>query len=710
MSLKAGHSLALACRPALSRTLAAFGAQWRQQPAFTATLLGNLLADMARLADKATAEAADAAANGSTAAAEGTAGSPTLRQLLALAACVLPMLDAAAAMQLATCCSHLRRFLQVCKQVAAAAAAGAVSPAAASLAAVELSAHVSRLAALAPAAVTADMSGSSSSAAPGQQQEPRTRMPPAEKEYVVVQLVASMQALSLAEEHPGGGSDRVHLRLAIQPLTAAAEPSAAAAAPRAAAADSLLQLFAAAAAFAGAALSAPSTVAQPATALSALAAVRAWLQLLVQQQAGGLAVQLDAAAQVLLPAPSSSLTAGSTDGSWLLSLRAYSSKEVVLQVAQLLALLLPHSPAALSAVLADTAAQAAGLVASAAEQSAVGGHETVPLAAAGGGPAGADAAALLLFNVRLLKAALPQLPAASLNAIWQCLLPVAAEGLLTAGSQQQTLLLQVRQDLLRLLSSTGQRLVDGHRQFSVADDSIAALSQLLSSSCPPEPAMLAALHWLRQAAEWLAQSEVPAAETGAGSPTGTGSPASSDSCCAALSAALACTDATSAAVRAAALGAASALASGSRGAAVLLADAGAAGRVYQSALLHLGDLHIEVAAAARQLLEAAAAPLALAAAIGPAGRSARSGASAIAAQVAVEAALGQQHLGFRPMQLQQLLAFLSSPDAPTAVLTAGGQQQAAPLRHWLPRLLLSMRAVPPPIDGSTACDPQGRPW
>lgn len=699
-----------ACRPALSRTLAAFGAQWRQQPAFTATLLGNLLADMGRLADKAAAETAEAPGEPSAAAA-GSAGGASLRQLLALAACVLPMLDAATAMQLPTCCSHLHQFLHVCRHAAAAGAAGAVSPAAASSAVAELVGHVSRLAALAPAAATATTlgsSGSSSSTPPGQPPHAllpaTTTNPDAAGEYVAVQLSTSMQALTLSSgEHQGAGSEHVQLRLAIQPgATAGGEGSAAVS--QSAAADSLLQLFGAVAAFAEAALSNVSILAHTATVISTLAAVRAWLQMLVQQQQqpGSLGVPLDATATMLLPRSASSPTAVSAGSDcWLLSLLGYGSKDVVLQVAQLLALLLPHSPAALGAVL--SAIQAAGLAAGAAEESARSSQEAASLPAAGWGAEGADAAALLLSNFRLLEAVLPELPAAGLETVWQHLLPLAAEGLLGPGGRQQASLLQAQQQFLRLLLATGQRLVDDCQQFKVAADALAALARVLSSTSLPETILLATLQWLAQAAGWLAHQEAAAASVGAGSPAG------SNSISAVLSAALACTDAPSAAVRTAALGAARALVSSSQGAALVLADTEAAGQLYRCALLHLSDVQSEAAAAAQQLLEAAAAPLVLASAAGAASTGSRGGTSA-AARAATEAALGPQHLGFRPPQLQQLLGFLSSPDAPSALLTAAGPQQAAPLRHWLPRLLHTTRAVPVPAEERSARSPEDRPW
>jgi hypothetical protein len=75
-----------------------------------------------------------------------------------------------------------------------------------------------------------------------------------------------------------------------------------------------------------------------------------------------------------------------------------------------------------------------------------------------------------------------------------------------------------------------------------------------------------------------------------------------------------------------------------------------------------------------------------------------------AASDAVAAALQAQRLGFRPAQLQQWLDHLTGTPGPSAVLTAAGQHQAAPLRQWLPRLLASMQAVP----GSS--NPGALPW
>ena len=651
--------------------MAAFGPQWRQQPAFTGSLLNSLLADMARLASKAAEEAAPheaAAAAQAGAAAEAAAAaaappasttSPSLHQVLALAACMLPMLDAAAALRLPAAQRLLLGFLEACGQAAAAAAAaGAASPAAATAATVELASHVARLAALAPAAAAASLPGGGTSA------EAQQGDAAGACERVAVQLVAR---LGLADQLTPA-AELVELRFSIQPAAAAAagEPAGAAAAAgeRAAALlGSLQQLFAAVAAFSAAAAGSPATLAQPSTVLALLATVRSWAQVLVhhaQLAAGGTAVQLVEAAEVLL--------AAGGGGSWLLGLRGYGSSDVLLQAAQLLGVLLPHSQAAVQALLADCMAQAQAVSSS---------TDSLPAAA-------------LRFNLHLLQAAVPRLPADSLRAVWQQLLPAAAAGGPFALAEQQPQAPRLWQLWLALLQAAGRRLADSQQlgAAAAADAALTYLSGVLASSATPEPVLLQALRMMQQAAGWPAA----AAEQHA--------PAQ------ALQAALQCVEAEVPAVRVAALAAAQALAASTRGGALLLREPVLAAGVYQSALLHLSDMHPPAAEAAQQLLATAAAPLAVCGAL--AAHSSSSSGCAAAAAEAAAAALGAQRLGMRPAQLQQWLNFLSSPAAPAA---AAGERQAAPLQQWLPRLLHSMQAAPLPGGDTQASAPKAlSPW
>jgi hypothetical protein len=500
--------------------------------------------------------------------------------------------------------------------------------------------------------------------------------------------VAGTQALSVQERQPAAADvERALLKLRISEQPAPAATAAAAAISEAQSVLGLQQQFAAVAAFAKGAASRTEVLAQPAAVLALLAAVRSWLQMLGQQPA-----EAAAAAGALLLATAGE-PAGQEGGnsssrsSWLLKLRSYSSKEVVLQAAQLVLLVLQRSPAAsLAALLADTEHQTAALLSSERQQS----HAD----------ADADAApALLLFNLQLLQAAVPQLPAVGLLELWQRLLPLARPGmqLVAFGDQQASQLWQL---VLRTLQAAAQRLALDTQDWSaggaagaVADQSLALLAAILASqsagiSSTPEPVLLLALQWLRQMAEWPAL-QAPSPGT--------------DGLAATLAAALACVDATSAQLRAAALTALSALMCSSKGSSLLLHDAALASKLLQTALLHLADLHPAAAAAAQELVLAAAAPLALSSALAAAGSPSSSGGSP-AASDAVAAALQAQRLGFRPAQLQQWLDHLTGTPGPSAVLTAAGQHQAAPLRQWLPRLLASMQAVP----GSS--NPGALPW
>ena len=655
-------------RPALSRTFAAFGAQWRQQPTFTASLLASLTADVQGFADKAAAAApgAGAGSGAGSGAADGAAdagAAGSLRQLLALAACVLPMVDALVAARQPVCQQHLLQLLAAFRQAAAAAAAPA--------AVIELAGHVGRLAALAPAASAAAFAavGLQNHVSSEEQQQ-------ATADHVAVELIAaSMQALSVQEQQPAATADVEHVlvkfRISKQPAAAA----------EAQLVGGLQQQFAAVAAFAEGAASRTEVLAQPAAVLALLAAVRCWLQMLGQQPAEAAA----GAGGVLLATAGQSVSQGSesSSSSWLLKLRSYSSKEVVLQAAQLVLLVLQRSPAAvLAALLADTELQAASLLST--------GQQLLQ--------SGADAApALLLVNLQLLQTAVPQLPAAGLWEAWQRLLPLARPGvqLAAAGDQQASQLWQL---LLRTLQTAAQRLALRRQQgpadgAAVGGQALALLAAILAgqstgSDSTPEPVLLLALQWLQQTAEWPAP-QAPAA--------------GGDGFAAALAAALACADAPSAQLRAAALAALRALVRGSKGSSLLLQDAALAAELFQTAASHLSDLHPAVAAAAQELVLAAAVPLALSSTLAAAGSSS-SNDSSPAASDAVAAALQAQRLGFRPALLQQWLDHLTGTSGPTTVLTAAGQHQAAPLRQWLPRLLASMQAVP----GSS--NPGALPW
>ena len=658
-------------RPALTRALAALGAQWRQQPDFTAALLSSLLADMLRLASKAGA----AAQAGGDAAAE--AGS-SLRQVLALAACVPPLLDAAAATRLSACQKHLEQLLGTFRQaVLAAAAAGSAAAAPAAVAA-ELAGHAARLAVLAPAAATVAATTAAEAAAGAAVPAVDVQQAGAPEPRVAVQLVAaSLAGLSLQEE-------RVQLKLAIT-ADGPCSPrgSRAVAAPAAA---GLQQSFAAVAAFAAAAAEQAAVLAQPAAVLALLVALRSWLLMLQAQ-----AVPLDDAAALLLPAGSqarslASSGSGSSSG-WLLSLRTYSSKEVLLQAAQVLLPLVQHASVALASLLADTAQLAS-------EQQVT------------------DEAAALRFNLCLMHAAVAHLPPAQLASVWQQLLPVAQQHVdgtrlqaaASEGEQQRGS--EAWLQLLQLLLATHQQLAagGGAEADGVAVEALCLLTALLASSqlTSSEPATLLALQWLQQAAGW----QLPEAGAAAA-----GSSTASVSDChvaAAMQAALACTTAGPAAVRAAALAALHALAGSRHGSSVLLIDPSAAAALFQAALLHLADLDPVAAAAAQQLLTAAAAPLALSSCLATAGGSAWAPSEAAAEAAAV--ALQPQQLGFKPAQLQQLLEYVAGSEGPAAVLTSAGHQAApAPaLQQWLPRLLHTMRAVPPPAGGSA--EPVLAPW
>lgn len=613
-----------AARPALSRTLAAFAAQWRQQPAFTASLLGSLLADVQRLAAKAAAEAA------------GDAAGATLKQVLALAACVLPILDAAAAARLPGCQQHLLQLLGAFQQAVTAAAAADSAAAPTAAVAAELAGHVGRLAALAPAAAASPPASQSAQAEDEQQPQSAS----AESPRVAVQLLVSgMVGLSLHEE-------RVRLQLSVDEGPAGSTTTRS----LAQAAEHLGQLFAAVAAFAAGATGEADVLAQPATVLALLAALCSWVQML---QAQG--VQLDGAAELLLPGASDSSGGGAgSAASWLLALRSYASREVVQQAAQLLLFLLQHSRSALDAVLADSAQLAAD------------------------GSSEPAAAAALSFNLRLLQAAVPQLPPAQLASLLQQLLPHAEP----AGAFAPRLL----QSLLQLLQAAAQRLATCREPAAAAtlDQVLPLCAAILGSAgeSPPEAVTLLALEWLQQAAAWPA------------------SVISEGRLAAPLSAALACAEAQSAAVRAAALAAARAWVGSEHGSRLLLRDAAAAAALYQAALLHLSDAELAVAAAARELLAAAAAPLALAGSLGATGGSSSSSSCASSAVLAeaAAAALQPQRLGFTPAQLQRLLRHLTDASGPAAVLTGSGEQSPPALRQWLPRLLCSMQAVAPPGD------------
>ena len=668
--------LSLPCRPALSRLLAAaVGAQRRQeQPGFLETLLASLLADMQRFVDKAVAAAlsvqsASAAASdagpGAGASAAATEATNSLRQVLALAACVLPLLDAAAASQLPSAQQHLAAMLGVLRQAVEAAAAAADAAAAAGISqgssavapaalAVELSGHVARLAALAPAAAAA---AAGSSAAESSGRSPAEQQHSSEQEAAAgEEAAAAIQQLSIAEAVDSAAAGGQQLQ---PPPPAAEEPKGTppAASSATQTPDIFQQLFASVAAYAAAAAGVAGVLAQPAAVLAVLGALRSWVQMLAAQS-----VPPGTAAELLLP----------TGGGWLLGLRSYGSRDVVLQAAQLLLPLLQHSHAALEALAADIQLQAAQLQAAASSQ-----------------PAVAAAAAALRFDVQLLQAAVAQLPQPSVLVLWQQLLPLARPPTpLTAvpadqpGQPPHRLWLA----LLVSLQAAGQRLVDSRqlKAGSTQREVLALLTSLLGQpTAAPEPVLLQALQWLEQAAAWPLDAADPEQASSSCS--------SREAAAAALKAAVACCEAGQADVRVAALAAVRAWLDGELGSCLLLGDASAAAAMFQTALLHLSDLHPPAAAAAEQLLVAAAAPLALSGA-----SAANAGPSSCAADEAVAVALQRQQLGFSSAQLRQWLDYLEGSDGPAAVLTAAGQQAAPPLQQWLPRLLHSMRAVPTP--------------
>lgn len=676
-----------ACRPGLSRTLAAFGAQWRQQPAFTASLLDSLLADMQRLAGKAAEEAAASAA-----AADGSSGeaasvpSGSLRQLLALAACVLPLLDAAAAVRLPACQQHLEQLVGICREAVLAAAAG--MPAAAPALTAELAGHVARLSALAPAAAAAAASEASPPSGGGAGAEAHQA---AGGQHVTDELITggverlNMQDPQAALSLAAAESQPIHLKLGCGP-----QPPAGATAQQA---NGLQQLFRAVASFATAAASQACVLAQPSAVLALLAAARSWAHMMVQQQ------QQPAA---LLPAPGQP-GRQSDAGAWLLGLRAYSNKEVVLHTAQLLVLVVQHSPAALEVLLADTVAQAAALDAAEAPSRQPPSSAQLPAAE---GPA-----ALLLFNLQLLQAAALQLTDAGLLALWRRLLPLARPGsalAVSASQRQEEQPHRLWLQLLGLLQAAGQHLAagtehgtaatDGVALAAAADDALLLLADVLTSGsvagAAADPILLAALQWLQEAAAWPHNAHIQGTASGS-------------SVAAALRASLGCTALPSAAVRAAALCATRAWVCSGRGCAVLLQDPTLAAALFQAAILHLSDLHPPSAEAAQELLLAAAAPLALSGALATSPNSS-SGPAVMPEAAAV--ALQAQQLGFRPAQLQQWLVYLTGSDGPVAVLTSAGRQQLPSLRQWLPRLLHSMQAsaVPAGERSSGASDSTSR--
>ena len=679
------------CRPALSRLLAAsVGAQRRQeQPGFLAALLDSLLADMQRLVDKASAaaQAVQASAGGSAtggssaAAAAATEATSSLRQVLALAACVLPLLDAAAASKLPSSQRHLATFLAVLRHAVEAAAAAAPAAAAAGVAqgssavapaalTVELSGHVARLAALAPAAASAAAAGSgtadSSSSSPAAQR-PNDGEPAAAADE---EAARGMQQLRI--EEPAGTTAS-----AEQPQPKpqqAGEPSGTPPAIPAATqqSHSLQQLFAGVADFAASAAGLTSVLAQPAAVLALLGTLRSWLQMLAAQP-----VPLGAAAELLLP----------SGGGWLLRLREYGSRELVLQLAQLLLLLLQHFPAAVEALLIDTQLQKARLEAA---------------GTSGLGAAAAAAAAALRFDLQLLQAAVGQMPPATLHTLWQQLLPLVQPpsrlAAVPAGQPEQPPH-RLWLVLLGLLQAAAQRLIGSrqHAAGSVQQEVLALLASLLSQQpSAPEPVLLHALQWLEQAAAWPLAAAESVQHSRYSSVGGAAA--------AALQAAVACCEAQQADVRLAAFTAVGAWARGEPGSCLLLHEPTVAAAVFQAALVHLSDLHPPAAAAAEQLLVAAAAPLALSSAVGAASSSPPNSAPAEAVAVALQ----RQQLGFRSAQLRQWMDHLEGSDGPAAVLTAAGKQEAPPLQQWLPRLLHSMRAVTPP--GEEAPVPASLSW
>lgn len=654
------------------------GAQRRQeQPVFLEALLASLLADMQCFVNKAvaaalsvqSASAADSdagpGAGASAAAAEAT---NSLRQVLALAACVLPLLDAAAASRLPSTQQHLAAMLAVLRQAVEAAAAAAdaagisqgssaVAPAAL---AVELSGHVARLAALAPAAAAA-AAGSRTA----EQQHSSEHEAAAGEEAAV-----AIQQLSIAEAVVSAAAGGQQLQ---PPPTAADEPKGTppTASSATQAADIFQQLFARVAAYAASAAGVTGVLAQPAAVLAVLGALRSWVQMLAAQS-----VPLGPVAELLLPA----------GGGWLLGLRSYGSRDVVLQVAQLMLPLLQHSHAALEALAADIQLQAAQLQATASSQ-----------------PAVAAAAAAVQFDVQLVQAAVAKLPQPSVLMLWQQLLPLAQPPSPLAAvptDQPEQPPHRLWLALLVLLQAAGQRLVDSRqlKSGSIQHEALALLTSLLGQpTAAPEPVLLQALQWLEQAAAWPLDMADPEQRSISCS--------SREAAAAALKAAVACCEAGQADVRVAALAAVQAWLDGELGSCLLLVDASAAAAVFQTALLHLSDLHPPAAAAAEQLLVAAAAPLALSGA-----SAAAAGPTSCAADEAVAVALQQQQLGFSSAQLRQWLDYLEGSDGPAAVLTAAGQQAAPPLQQWLPRLLHSMRAVPTPGEQRSGPETVPVPW
>jgi hypothetical protein len=660
-----------ACRLGLSRALAAFGAQWRQQPAFAGSLLETLIADMQRLASQAAAEHEEAAAD---------KGSPacglvaSLRQVLALAACVLPILDVAAAASLPSCQQHLLQLLRAFRQAVLAAAE---TPAAVAPVVTELSGHLARLSALAVAAA-ASSSGAAAASSAAEGSSSSGERPPAE-------LDSRLLGLSLQEQHQTQQADQP-AKDRETPVAATLQGSR------------LQQLFLGVAAFAATAASQTGVLAQQAAVLAVLAAVRSWAHVLVQQQqhAQQQLNLLEPAAAALLPAP------GQGSGAWLLSLRSYGAREVVAQCARLMLPLAVHSPAALRALLVDSVQQAEALRSAA--------NEIRPDGGSGEAEAGREAAvstgpsALLLINLKLLLAAAPQLPPDSLHLIWRQLLPLAQResALAAAASTMQHQQHKPQLQLLTLLEAASALLMNRRHGLaepspsvmsSVALDNLLLLSSILTASSSssgrnggvPEQVLLLALRWLQQAAAWPAVAQ--AASLDGGSSTDSGS-----SMAGVLGAGLNCTSSGSPAVRAAALQAVRALVCSRSGVTTLLQNTDLAASLFQAAILHLSDFTPDATHAAQELLAAAASALALGSAMCQPGDSSSRGTSASperAAPVALEA----QQLVFNPSQLRQWLSYLTGhAAAPTTLLTAGGQQPTAPLREWLPRLMHTAQA------------------
>ena len=646
---------------------------WRQRPAFAGQLLDSLAADMLRFA--AQQAAADA---GGPSSATGGGGGGGLRPLLALAACSLCMLDAAAAARLPSCHQQLLKLLRLFRDAAVAAAAtseactdaAAAATAAGPAVVAELAGHVGRLAALAPAAAAAAAAAA------------------------VAVATATGQAAAVAVDGGSGSETTPVVGVELDVVTGIADLSLESQQQQEPVA-ALQQQFAAVAAFAEAAGSQAAVLAQPAAVLALLAAVRCWTQMLLQQpQQQPL---LDGAAAALLPQPSAS--GGGAVGGLLLSLRSYGSKEAVLQSAQQLQLLLRYSPAALTPFLADCEHQAAA----------------VAMAAAAARQDMEQPAVLLSFNLQLLQAAVGLMSDAALHQTWRCLLPLARQGgLVHAAAQQHQ---QLWLHLLRLLQTTAARLAARSITEAVAeatvrhDETMALLAGVVdeaagswassggatggapaapSTLAQNQPSLLLALRWMQQAAsEYSQQQQQQQQEHYQADSTGAGAAA-------ALRAALACANAdpSAPAVRAASLVALVSLVQCSGGA--LLAsssDPDVAVAVLQTALLHLSDLHPAAASASQQLLLAVAAPLAIATALTAAQGCSDSATAtaneklspAVMCGTAAAMAIKPQQLVFRPLQMQQLLEFFGSSCQQDATA-------AAPLQQWLPRLLLSLPA------------------